>query len=155
SPSVVDTDGYLNPGAGLGVHAMSTISRAALGGLCVLGVLCAQVLTVHPVAAATPPAVDRTGWHDFNGDGFDDLAIGVPGEKIGSTEQAGAVIVLYGASSGLTSSGAQIFRQGAAGVPGTPETSDHFGASVAAGDLDGDGYADLAIGVPGEDVTTS
>ena len=34
---------------------------------------------------------------------------------------------------------------------GANETGDHFGASLAVGDVDGDGCADLAIGVPGED----
>ena len=40
---------------------------------------------------------------DFNGDGKDDLAIGVPGEDVGSTINGGAVQVLYGSSSGLSS----------------------------------------------------
>ena len=39
---------------------------------------------------------------DFNGDGFDDLAIGVPGETLGSISAAGAVEVIYGSSSGLS-----------------------------------------------------
>ena len=34
---------------------------------------------------------------------------------------------------------------------GANETGDHFGASLAVGDVDSDGCADLAIGVPGED----
>lgn len=132
---------------------MSTTSRAAWSGLSVLAVLAAQALNVHPVAAAGPPVVDRSGWQDFNGDGFDDVAIGIPGQTVTGQKEAGAVIVLYGSSTGLTSSGAQLIRQGVAGgVPGIPEASDHFGWSVASGDLDGDGYADLAIGVPGEDL---
>jgi hypothetical protein len=40
---------------------------------------------------------------DFNSDGKDDLAIGVPGEDVGSTINGGAVQVLYGSSSGLSS----------------------------------------------------
>ena len=40
---------------------------------------------------------------DFNGDGSDDLAVGVPGQNIGGIANAGAVNVIYGSSpSGLT-----------------------------------------------------
>jgi hypothetical protein len=38
---------------------------------------------------------------DFNGDNFDDVAIGIPGKKIGSTNSEGAVEVMYGSQSGL------------------------------------------------------
>ena len=38
---------------------------------------------------------------DFNADGYDDLAIGVPGEDLGSITDSGAVQILYGSSSGL------------------------------------------------------
>jgi hypothetical protein len=36
-------------------------------------------------------------------------------------------------------------------VPGLTEDGDLFGTSLATGDFDGDGYADVAVGVPGED----
>ena len=39
---------------------------------------------------------------DFDGDGYCDLAIGVPYENVGSTTDAGSVSVIYGTSSGLT-----------------------------------------------------
>ncbi len=45
----------------------------------------------------------------------------------------------------------QLWQQGAEGVPGESEQNDKFGSGLAAGDFDGDGFADLAIGVPGED----
>jgi len=89
---------------------------------------------------------------DFDGDGFADLAIGVPGEAIGSTTGAGLVNVIYGSASGLSSSGNKAFHQNTSGIAGTAEPGDGFGTSLAVGDYDGDGYADLAIGVPGEDV---
>ena len=38
---------------------------------------------------------------DFNGDGYDDLAIGVFGEDIGSINSSGAVQLLYGSVNGL------------------------------------------------------
>ena len=42
---------------------------------------------------------------DFNGDGFADLAVGVPGENVGSLGDAGAVHVMYGSGSGLSATG--------------------------------------------------
>jgi hypothetical protein len=134
---------------------MRTLSRAALGGATTLAVLAAQALGVQPAVAATPVVIDRSGWHDFNGDGYDDLAIGVPGESVSGKLEAGAVHVLYGSNSGLVAAGSQFFREGVGAIPGVPETSDHFGTALASGDFDNDGYADLAIGVPGEDVVVN
>ncbi len=88
---------------------------------------------------------------DFNGDGFVDLAVGVPGETTNGAGGAGLVEIYYGSISGLSGTGV-IFTQESSGVPGSSETNDHFGAALAAGELDLDGFADLAIGVPDEDI---
>ena len=88
---------------------------------------------------------------DFNKDGFEDLAVGAPTEHLGSIRDAGAVIVIYGAASGLSSSD-QLWSQDSSGIAGVAEANDRLGASLAAGDFDGDGYADLAMGAPGEAV---
>jgi hypothetical protein len=96
---------------------------------------------------------DRFGYSlaagDFNNDGFDDLAIGVPQESIGTVGGAGAVHVLYGSSSGLQtlSPADQFWHQGKPGVDDVEETDDFFGTSLAAGDFNNDGRDDLAIGV--------
>ena len=81
---------------------------------------------------------------DFNGDGFDDLGVGLPGED------GGSVIVIYGSGNRLTSQGNQRWRQGDNGILDEAEGGDGFGSELGAGDFDGDGLADLAIGVPGE-----
>jgi hypothetical protein len=97
---------------------------------------------------------------DFNHDGYDDLVIGDQAESIGNYDDparipnSGGVWILYGSATGLNPAKAQHFNENTAGVPGAAETNDSFGASLAAGDLNGDGYADLAIGSPGEAIGT-
>jgi hypothetical protein len=93
---------------------------------------------------------------DFTGDGRADLAAGLPGEATiprdaaGHAIHNGAVLVVRGSAAGLTASGSKLWTQNTTGVPGGAEYIDTFGWSLAAGDLDRDGRADLAIGSPGE-----
>lgn len=89
----------------------------------------------------------------FNGDDYADLAVGVPHEDVGGKDDAGAINVLYGSPSGVTFAGNTIFHQNISGVDDDCERGDKFGAALAAGDLGGDGYDDLAVGVPGEDIS--
>ncbi|MET7935863.1 FG-GAP and VCBS repeat-containing protein [Streptomyces sp. NPDC005322] len=90
---------------------------------------------------------------DVNGDGYADVAVGIPDEDLDSVKDAGSVVQLYGGPSGLSGTGAQAFTQDTAGVPGAAEAGDHFGAAVRLGDsdTDADGKADLSAGAPGED----
>ncbi|WP_246040660.1 FG-GAP-like repeat-containing protein [Streptomyces cadmiisoli] len=87
---------------------------------------------------------------DVNGDGYPDVATGVPGEDLGRAADAGAVVVLRGGAGGLTGAGARAVTQNTADVPGAAEKGDAFGRAVHLGDADGDGRADLAAGAPGE-----
>lgn len=106
-------------------------------------------LTVEPLDARRVLAV-MIG--DFNGDGYGDMASGIPGEDIGTIADAGAVSVIYGTNLGLQATGDQLWHQDIANVEGVAESGDRFGESLAVGDFNNDGYDDLAIGAPGEDV---
>ena len=94
---------------------------------------------------------------DFNGDGRDDLAIGSPGEALGISNEitnTGIVVIAYGSTSAsFDLAHTQAWGQGGILSVDTPEIGDRFSAALAAGDFDADGYADLAIGQPEEDVT--
>jgi len=89
---------------------------------------------------------------DFNGDGFDDLAAGAYGEDLDSLVDAGSVNVIYGSATGLTDAGNQFWTQDSPGILDEAEGGDDFGVHEGAGDLNGDGYDDLAVGADHEDI---
>ena len=72
---------------------------------------------------------------DFGGTAQADLAVGAPGEDLGTVANAGLVTVAFGSASGLSASGTQQIQQGAPGWPGTPEAEDAFGSALAVGEL--------------------
>ncbi|SNX55992.1 FG-GAP repeat protein [Streptomyces sp. TLI_55] len=87
---------------------------------------------------------------DVDGDGRADVAVGAPGEDVGTVADAGAVWLLRGSRTGLTGTGSQSFDQNTANIPGTAEASDAWGAQVRLVDTDGDGRAELVAAAPDE-----
>ncbi|MDO9021761.1 MAG: VCBS repeat-containing protein [Deltaproteobacteria bacterium] len=79
------------------------------------------------------------GAGDLNGDGFGDLIVGANGADPGGRDGAGAVSVYHGSTAGIPTSPVRVIAGTAAG--------DGFGFGISsAGDVDGDGYADVVVG---------
>lgn len=103
------------------------------------------------LAAGSVPAAAGQGAGDFNGDGRDDLAIGVPFEN----GAAGAVNVLYGSKKGLKAKKSQLWHQNTKGIAEQAALGDWFGFTLTAGHFNKGKHRDLAIGVPNEDLLDS
>jgi hypothetical protein len=86
------------------------------------------------------PAAAESLQADFNNDGADDLAVGVPEESVAGHIAAGVVQVLSGSATGVTGTGSQLFTQ----VGGAVESFDAFGFTLQSGDFNNNGFADLA-----------
>jgi len=120
------------------MFSLRTYGRWAVplaAGLLALGAL--------PTATAAPSAPVRD---DFDGDGYQDLAVGAPDATVGGQSAAGYVVVLYGGPHGLTKDRRTVISRATTGVPGSPAKNEKFGIQLSKGDLDGDGRADLVVG---------
>ena len=103
---------------------------------------------------------DNSGWSvasagDINGDGLGDLLLGAPNGDGVAGPEAGRTYVVYGKTT-ANSIELSAVAQGTGGfVIDGQSSSDNSGFSVhSAGDVNGDGLADLLVGAPNSDPAT-
>ncbi|MFD7611285.1 FG-GAP repeat domain-containing protein [Streptomyces sp. NPDC059828] len=111
--------------------------------------------------AGVPGIAEKNDWWgydvsigDTDGDGYGDLAVTAlneTGTDPAKTSLAGAVTILRGSASGVTTEGAEVITQNTAGVPSASENNDHFGSAIRLVDTNGDGRSELVAGGRGED----
>ncbi|MFI6880149.1 FG-GAP-like repeat-containing protein [Streptomyces sp. NPDC050400] len=107
-----------------------------------------------PALRTAAAALNSRSVHgDTNGDGRADLAAGIAGATANAHPGAGQVTVLPGARTAPYAANRAVLTQESEGVPGGSEDGDGFGSATAYGDFDHDGYTDLAVASPGEEVT--
>lgn len=134
----VNGDGYSDFLIGMKLYGVSGGALMYHGGA-------SNVSTVASVSAASGQAGARMGESvadagDVNGDGFSDVIIGAPEASNGQAGE-GLAHVHYGSAAGIGATPDLILEGNVAGA--------RFGASVAtAGDVNGDGYADVIVGAP-------
>jgi FG-GAP repeat len=127
------------------------------GGPACLATFTEQVLTESSFGAV-PAAWELFGLAvtsgDFDGDGFDDIAICAEGETVNGFDAAGTVFVTYGSESGFDLSRKAEFNQDTKGIKDKVEpgnfffedlSAEGFGRTMASGDFNADGFDDLAL----------
>jgi hypothetical protein len=145
-----------------GIDSAGAVSIFTGGGSGASTLAFAQKLTQSSPGIEAAEANDVFGAslaaNNFNGDLFSDLAIGAPGETLAGQAGAGAVSVIYGTSTGLSTAASaghpahQFFHEDVAGFSSTTEAGDRFGTSLSAWNFGNGAQADLIIAVPFETI---
>ncbi|MGA5894692.1 VCBS repeat-containing protein [Streptomyces venetus] len=90
---------------------------------------------------------------DLNGDGYDDVVTAAPGTN--GKSLGGSVVSYLGGANGVRTQPQATITQDTPGVPGADEEMDAFGNDLSVADVDGDGYAEVAVGVLHETIGTA
>lgn len=137
------------------MSAWSTLSRRAAVALLLVALLphstsaYMKILRQGQDSVENPNSDDGHGralaFGDFDGDGYEDLAVAAPQESNSLINAAihGGVAVSYGSAAGLTHVGADWLTVGDLGTDTV-----RYGRALASADFDQDGYDDLAVGLP-------
>ena len=129
---------------------LSRVSAAAV--LLLLAVPAASGQATHLTGDLKPTATLGALPSDFNGDGVEDRVIGVPGDTTDHWWYSGGVHVVYGRGPDGTKPANQYFTTQSAFMKRLLKMyPTGLGQQIASGDFDHDGYADLAMSVPGYD----
>jgi hypothetical protein len=89
-----------------------------------------------------------------NGDDIDDIVQGDAVDSDGFEPVGGTVSLWFGGRTGPFADPLRLYQGMQWLVRHADEAGDEFGASIDAGDVDGDGYADVVVGTPGENQGT-
>ncbi|MEQ8765011.1 MAG: hypothetical protein RL885_13850 [Planctomycetota bacterium] len=136
-----DIDGNGSPDLGVGAPTSDALDGTADVGeaFLFLGPSFNFVSVIRPVVAQDFGAFGASlAIGELNGDGYDELVIGVPLANPSGVSDAGEVFVLEGPD----------FVNGSILTAPTPEIGADFGRSLALGDVDNDGNLDLLVGAP-------
>ena len=156
-----DNDGYDDLVIG-DPQEVDGVSRTVSGGLWIVpgsagGLRVAAIRHLNQSSSGVPGTAEAgdefagaLAAGDINGDGRADLAVGLPGEAVGTVADAGAVTMFLSGAQGVGTAGVRSLDQGTAYMPGTPSAFDRFGDRLAIGRFNHDSFGDLAIGSPGE-----
>jgi hypothetical protein len=162
----VDGDGYGDlivgtPLAGGGTGGTAAVYYGSSTGLTFSSTSPEAIAAFQPALLGSGVA----GAGDVNGDGFADVIVAAPAYDVTQTDE-GAVFIFHGSASGLgtalglgpaDASGRIVSGQshaylGASGLYGsTLQAFPVVGAVAGAGDVNGDGYADVIVGASGYD----